>query len=106
MTFKAQLVTDLDVFYNTDEFAETVTYRPSGYTAVSIPAIIDYGKGFESEGSDSLNTNATIRIRVSDIATVAPGDEVTIGAGSWRVMDAKIISDGLEWEAVISRMNR
>ncbi|MBW2599924.1 MAG: hypothetical protein JRC60_07610 [Deltaproteobacteria bacterium] len=40
MTLKADILTDLDdVFYETDEFAETVSYTASGENAASVTII-------------------------------------------------------------------
>jgi uncharacterized alkaline shock family protein YloU len=108
MTLKAQIAADLDaIFYNTDDFAETVTYTPldSG-VGVDVKAIVDYGKGIDSQGADALNTDATMRIQVSSVDIVIPGDGVTIGNETWQVLDAHLIDDGLEWEVIISRITR
>lgn len=109
MTFKTQLTTDLAVFFNTDEFAESVTYTPSGGTAKVINAIVTYGEGEEYKGADAYNIEATMEIQANatnGIATVGVGDSITIGTDTWKVIDAKKISDGLMWSCIISRMNR
>lgn len=103
MTLKTQMQADLaSVFYNTDDFAETVTYTPAGGAGISVVAIIDYGRDDE-DGADDLGQNAKIRIMVSSVATVTAGDTITIGANTWEVHYARLSEDGLEWIADISK---
>lgn len=40
MTLKSQMITDLDVFVNFEEFAKTVSYTAVGEAAVDIDAIV------------------------------------------------------------------
>ncbi|OPY15243.1 MAG: hypothetical protein A4E66_00162 [Syntrophus sp. PtaB.Bin001] len=97
---------DLSTFYSTDDFAQDVTYTPSVGTAKVIPAIIDYGKGDEYQGSNSYDVNATMQIQaVGDdgITVVTNKDVVTIGVDTWNVIGARKINDGLEWEIEINR---
>ena len=100
MTFEAQLTTDLSVFFN--EFAETVTYTPAVGDPVSVAAIIDYGRE-DADGADALGPNGQARFMVSSVATVATGDTIAIGAGTWEVLYAQLSADGLEWIADISK---
>ena len=97
---------DLSIFYNTDDFAVDVTYTPSGGEAKTIPAIIDYGRGDEYQGSNSYGINATMQIQASGddgIASVTNRDTVTIGTETWAVIGARKINDGLEWEVEINK---
>jgi hypothetical protein len=101
--------TELSVFFNTDEFAESVTYTPSGGAGTTIKAIIDYGSGENYRGADALHTEGVMLIQANatyGVETVAVGDTVTIDTESWRVVDAEKIDDGLIWRCLISRINR
>jgi hypothetical protein len=105
MTFKTQLASDLaSVFFNTDEFAESVTYTRDGYFPETVKAIIDYGQGEEYQGSDSYGVNATMNVMVSEIETVTNKDTVVIGTDTWGVIGARKINDGLEWEIQINKV--
>ena len=54
MSFKDQLDEDLDVFFNTDEFAETVTYTPvEDGASKDIPALVDFDENPEDMGRAS-----------------------------------------------------
>jgi hypothetical protein len=108
MTFKTQMQTDLDIFYNTDEFAEEVNIESADGDDVyhDIHALITFGEGEEYRGADALGNEGTMRIRVSDIETIATGYSVYRGTETWRILDAKKSEDDLEWIAVISRINR
>jgi hypothetical protein len=107
-TFKEQRAADLaSVFFNPDEFAITATYTPKGGTAMpAIPILMNYGSGDGSDGTDDMNTDATARIMVSDIASVAEGDDILIGAAHWIVDFGKLIDDGLVWQVWMSRVTR
>jgi len=112
MTLKTQIAADLNtVFFNTDDFADSVTYTPAGGTAKTIKAIIDYGVPDESglSGMDAMNTEAEMEIQAdatNGIAQVAVNDAVTIGTDTWRVIYARKIDDGLIWRCRISRSTR
>jgi hypothetical protein len=97
--FKDLLEDDLDdVFYNTDEFAETVTYAGK-----SIAARLFYGTGDEHKGYDDFDVRAVIKFKKKDVAAVLTGDTILIGTQNWEVIGATLSKDGLEWEAMINR---
>jgi len=106
MTLKDQMAADLAaIFYNTDDFAESVTYTPADATpAKTISAIIDYGQGDEYKGADSYGVRAVIRVQASEIAQPARKDEVTIGTDTWVVIGADLIADGLEWIIEVNKV--
>jgi len=108
MTLAAQLVSDLPtVFFNTDDFAVSVTYTHTGSAAQSIKAVVDYGTPEPMQGMDAFNTDAMMDIMASDVPIVTQGDVVVIGTtGTWDVISAEIIGDGLMWSCRISRRNR
>ncbi len=97
--FKDQLTSDLDVFFNTDEFAEAVTYTPSGGSAVSISAIVDRADGSRREGGlSSLQYEAMIQVKASDlVARPKYRDKVTIDGIDYVVMEQGVTGDGYVW---------
>jgi len=108
-TFKEQMADDLDVFYNTDEFAVEAEYTPKA-TGVSsdIKVIVDEGDvennhGMHDDGFEHVLTCErdarsvfgnfmtrnviTVRIRVSDVAAPAVYDEIKIDGSVFRVVE-------------------
>lgn len=82
MTLKAQITSDLTTFFDTDEFAETTSYTPSGGAAVSIsailedmdPSIMDY-----DPPADSMILN----VKTSDVSDPQRGDIFVISGETW-----------------------
>lgn len=115
--FNDQMQDDLDIFYNTDEFAEEVDIKSEhgGDVYHDIAVIFEFGEGIRERGSDALGVEATMRIKASDAALCDIHffriiDEVfnvyRSNGEIWRVLDAELATDGLEWVCVISRMSR
>ncbi len=92
MTFKTQQAADIsNVFLNSDEFAETVTYHPDGGANKDILAVV--GEPLtdteETEGGGRTLTRR-VEVRISADATAgidAPTykDEITIRSLKWSV---------------------
>jgi len=100
MTFKSQLTTDMSVFLNTDEFAETITYNGS-----PIDAIVDYGEDLDDVKNGTNSIADTIQVMVSDVATPAYRDAVIIGGNTYAVLRRKS-GDGYTWTLEIYRGER
>ena len=83
MTLKEQITADMTVFFDTDEFAQTITYN-----GTDIPALVEYGEDLDMEGgaTGSLLARAIITLRVADVPAPAYRDEVVIGSMAWRVL--------------------
>jgi hypothetical protein len=99
MTLKAQLTTDLSVFFDTNEFAETVTYN-----AAPIIGIPDYGADQDSNDSDSM-TKATIFVKASDVPAPKYRDTVIINSIVWNVLNITE-GDGYVWKLNLYRDER
>lgn len=109
MTLKDQMAADLaNIFFNPADFAETVAYTPAGGQAKSIAAVITYGDPEESglSGMDALNTEAMLEIMADATNGIAVGEQVAIGAETWRVLYGHKGEDGLTWRCRISRSTR
>ena len=105
MTFKTQLADDLDVFYNTNEYAVTATYRPTIATpdVEGIVVLIEEGQGDESQGADSFGVSALLRVRKHDVPmwfTVYRG-----GFDAIDDLDAVDDLDGIQWVGKPQEMN-
>ena len=80
MTFKEQLATDMDVFFNPDEFGEAAVYNGVDITVVEADA---------SERSSGIPGFVTpvfaVYVKASDVARPKAGDAVTFRGVSCRV---------------------
>ena len=67
MTLKDHLEEDLDVFFNTDEFAEMVGYTPAdGGAPVEIPAFVDFDENPEEMGT-GVRSSGRITVKAADV---------------------------------------
>jgi hypothetical protein len=102
-TPKEQALTDLAIHYSTDMIGvESIIYDPAGDN-ISATAIMDTGAGDPREGADAFDVTARLRIRVSEVATVAVHKTITLLADdegdneTYEVIYANKTADGLEW---------
>lgn len=94
-TLASQMLTDIDdVFLNTSEHAETITYTASGGSPASIPAIVDRMEDVMPTGFDDGRARlkrCVIHVAESDVATVTQGvhaslgDTFTIDSTTWKI---------------------
>ena len=107
MSFADTLTTDLSVFFNTDEFAVSVTYTPLNGEGTTIPIII--ASGDESlQDPQPAGDELIILANESDIATPNPkGDTFTIDTETYYLTknEAGPKPDGI-WKLRISRSER
>lgn len=80
MTLKTQMTTDLSVFFNTDDFAKTVTYTPAGESGANITAIFEPLSDGENMSADRTVKRGYLYIQSTDIEGPAYGDTVEIDA--------------------------
>lgn len=99
MTLKTDMTDDLDVFFDTDEFAETITYN-----STSISAVVEYGEKFD-ERSGLVVATAEIEVKVSDVADPADDDTAVIGSNTW-YYDRILSGDGYVWKLQFVRDRR
>ena len=83
MSFKSNLEEDLSIFFNVDEFADTVTFDSGSFLAVLLTQ-----QGFD--GIDTILTCKSV-----DVALLAVGTIVTINENSYKVLNKSIQEDGL-----------
>jgi hypothetical protein len=97
MTLKTQMATDLAVFFNSSEFAESVTYAGTAITAVVMP-----GQAIEAGGSMTAERTvkrATLFVKASDVAAPAYRDAVVIDGDTWHVIQIPGEDEGV-WELI------
>lgn len=104
-SFTDMIASDLDdVFLNTDEFAQTITYNGTG-----IKAIVHYGQRRKSS-DNAISCDAWIEaVKVSDVATPAYRDTVVIGTSAYRVMiddTTQPEGDGYSWIIDLKKSER
>lgn len=80
MTLAEQLTTDLDVFFNADEFAQAVTYNSAAITAVE-----SYAELMPDNEGISIKRQKILYVKASDVAAPAYRDEVVIDGVTWYV---------------------
>ena len=90
------MTSDLSTFFNTDEFAETVSYNGS-----DISGVVDFGEDL-NEQSDGLQAVATLYIKKSDVADPNYRDTVVIDSVTWRVSRVSE-GDGAVWKLGLTR---
>lgn len=84
MTLKTQMTSDLSVFFNTEEHAETVTYTPKGGAAVSIDVIVNREADFQEDYVRGRETaTCTIMVKVTDVTDPQHGDVYTFNSEDW-----------------------
>ncbi len=83
MTFKTQIAADLDVFFNSDEFADSAIFT-HGATVATIKVILDK----EYDGSEGMGSyRYFMTAKTSDVAAAIPGDIMVINSVTYKVKE-------------------
>ena len=99
MTLKTQMTSDLATFFNTDEFADMVSYNGS-----DIDGVVDFGEDL-NEQTDSLKAMATLYIKKSDVVDPDYRDTVVIDSVTWHVSNVQE-GDSDVWKLNLTRDER
>jgi len=86
MTLKTQIASDLSIFFDTDEFAETISYTPMDDAARNITAIVDRtspGQEPYIRGHDTATCEITVK--ASDMPTPQLGDTFIFDDQDWEI---------------------
>jgi len=106
MTFKTELAADLSsVFYNTDEFAETISYTENGGSPVNISAVLsDVDPAIISDAppEDSL----VVGVRYSEVPDPQKGDVFTINSETYYLVQNLGGEYHEDWQLLVSRSAR
>lgn len=89
MTLAADILTDLTAFFNTDEFAVSATYTPSGGAAKTIKVIWDKDDAALMGMSGTL---ITLIAKTSDVSAAKPKETVAIGGTTYKIKEPPIHS--------------
>ena len=90
MTFKTDLQDDMDdVFLNTSEYGEAITYTPPGGSGTDISAIVDGPKVSEdqSEIDEDVHYVLTVVLSKTDVATPVLDATIAYDGRNYKVMD-------------------
>jgi len=91
------MTTDLSVFYNTNEFAETVSYTAIGGAATDIIAMVTReGSHTETYVRGAVTASAIIDVQKSEVSNPQHGDIYTFDSQTWE-MDPDV-SGGVIYE--------
>ena len=86
MTLATQMASDLAAFFNTDDFAEAVTYTAKGGTGKTINVILAEEDG-SLQGVTAPGDNMVIHAKYSDMTTPLRGDTFTINSVTWYAVE-------------------
>jgi hypothetical protein len=88
MTFKSQMIEDLQTFVNVDEFAVAAVYTPVTGAAVSCNVILDHDVLIQADGYEAgvATLGTTITALVSDVGTVSKGDTFLVDGTTYTVV--------------------
>ncbi len=84
MTLKTQIINDLSVFFNVDEFAEIIIYTNSDDIETSISAIVTREEPVQEEyvrGSETATCE--IEVKSNDVPTPQYGETFTFDDVDW-----------------------
>ena len=86
MSFKEQLNQDLDVFFNTDEFADTALLESGAVVSVYFDEKDDvvFDTGLDSDVSASV---PSVTCKASDVATMSHGESIIVNNMTYYVID-------------------
>lgn len=99
------MTSDFSTFYNTDEFAEDVTYTPSGGDAVGIKIILDETKQSIMKVAPPAESIA-FRVQRSEVANPLWGDIYTISGETWYFAENLPGDSTGEWKLLVSRSDK
>jgi len=79
-----------EVFFDTTEWAEAVTYTAKGAAGVSINAVVSKGLPLQEAYERGENfAGAEITVKASDVTNPQWGDTFTIGGETWELDPAE-----------------
>ena len=86
MTLKTQMLADMPIFFNEDEFAEEVLYTPLGGAQVPVAGIVDRDHDLQEpyvRGPDTAG--ALVSFQNSEVPTPKYGDIFVFDSQTWEM---------------------
>jgi hypothetical protein len=97
MTLRDRILTDLDdVFFNTDDFAEALTYTPAGGTAKTINGI--FREPYQAMNPVTAEVEATVPyalVKTADLAAGVRGTIARADGSSYTIIETRPEAFGL-----------
>ena len=107
MTLKTQITSDLCAFFNTDEFAETVSYTAVGGAAVDITAMVERGNPLQEPYVRGEETaTCEIWVKVSEVSDPQYGDLFVFDSETWEFDPVRGVIDQDDDVLVIGLVRR
>lgn len=108
MTFKDMLDSDLDIFFNEDEFAESASYKPKVGDAISITVladVLDEARLVASGIGQGQYDTANFEIR-ADQVTPKMMDVITFRGKDWTIRKVQNVRDGRTYQVFATTSER
>jgi hypothetical protein len=107
MSLKTDLVGDVSIFFDTDDFGLAATYTVKGGTSgSSVTVVLDQVQDSEttkqSRGEAYYAHQGRLWCQVSEISRPQAGDTFVIGTDTWVVQDV-IGGNAVAWELAVYR---
>lgn len=100
MTLATQMTTDLDIFFNTDDFAVSATFT-HGASVTTIKGIFDKERQIILDGYET--TRPTYETKTSNVAAITKGtDTLVISGTTYKIHDYFLSSDELTTTCILS----
>ncbi len=91
MTFKDDLLNDLDIFFNDDEFAIEVTYNLVTFNGIYDNAFIE-----DQQGQIQIETlEPQIMVKTSDVTGLTHGETMTVNSVAYKVKEIQPDGTGI-----------
>lgn len=88
----------LDFMYGTSVYGTAAVIADLDWSQTPATVIFSQEVPAESRAANGPAMSGMVRVRVSEMATLAAGYTVTIGADVWEVIgEPRLSEDGLEW---------
>lgn len=97
MALKDQLGTDLDVFFNLDDFAEDAIYTDYQASSSDIVVIADFGKNLD-EFQQNQKASAIFTVRADQVAEPKFNETITHNGTEWIIERIAKADDGRTWQ--------
>lgn len=107
MSLKDQALIDENVFFNTADFGEQVTFTPTTGTARTIVVVFSFGGNLEGKkGQHVVSAQAAVRVKKSDFPDDKPKGKITRSNGDVWKFGQEISSNFLSRRLEISTDSR
>lgn len=103
MTLAADMITDLETFYETDDFAVSATLTV-GAVVSTIGVIFSAPfRGLNPASGEIESTAPEARCKTSDVSSAVHGSTLVIGGTTYKVIGKQPTEDNLETILVLSK---